>query len=250
MKERRRAIVDYVNAMGNVSIAQLKEAFPEVSEMTIRNDIKALDHDRQLVRVYGGVRSMEFAVGADGPFDLRRARHVEAKGDIARKAAGLVRANTTLYLDSGSTVAALAGALPDLNLTVFTCGVYNLLELGRLERVETIVPGGALNRINMCLHGSRTVRAVRNLRFDQMFIGASSYMAGDGFGCGSDEEAELKRTCIERSEQRIVLMDASKIGRAATFTFCDLADIDIVVTDGDAPDDFLARCAAAGVEVL
>ena len=43
MEERRRAIVELVNKMGSVSIAQLKEAFPEVSEMTIRNDIKALD---------------------------------------------------------------------------------------------------------------------------------------------------------------------------------------------------------------
>ena len=64
MEERRRAIVELVNKMGSVSIAQLKEAFPEVSEMTIRNDIKALDREHKLVRVYGGVRSLEFAVGA------------------------------------------------------------------------------------------------------------------------------------------------------------------------------------------
>ena len=59
MEERRRAIVELVNKMSSVSIAQLKEAFPEVSEMTIRNDIKALDREHKLVRVYGGVRSLE-----------------------------------------------------------------------------------------------------------------------------------------------------------------------------------------------
>ena len=145
MKERRRAIVELVNKMSSVSIAQLKEAFPEVSEMTIRNDIKALDREHKLVRVYGGVRSLEFAVGADGLFDVRRNQNVDAKAAIAAKAAKLVRPNTTIYLDSGSTLAKFAAALPDEHLMVFTCGIYNVMELGHFDTVDVIVPGGTLN---------------------------------------------------------------------------------------------------------
>ena len=175
MEERRRAIAELVNKMGSVSIAQLKEAFPEVSEMTIRNDIKALDREHKLVRVYGGVRSLEFAVGADGLFDVRRNQNVDAKAAIAAKAAKLVRPNTTIYLDSGSTLAKFAAALPDEHLMVFTCGIYNVMELGHFDTVDVIVPGGTLNRYNMCLHGSRAIREIRKLRFDQVFIGAASY---------------------------------------------------------------------------
>lgn len=250
MKERRAAIVELVNKMSSLSIAQLKEAFPEVSEMTIRNDIKALDREHKLVRVYGGVRSMGFAVGADGLIDVRRGQNVDAKEAIAAKAAGLVRPNTTVYLDSGSTVAKLASTLPDEHLMVFTCGIYNVVELARFENIEVIVPGGSLNRTNMCLHGSRAIREVRNLRFDQVFICATSYSKTSGLTCGSDEEAELKRACIAQAEQKILLLDSSKIGRAATFTICDLDAFDAVVTDGNMPEDFLERCSAAGVEVL
>ena len=250
MEERRRAIVELVNKMGSVSIAQLKEAFPEVSEMTIRNDIKALDREHKLVRVYGGVRSLEFAVGADGLFDVRRNQNVDAKAAIAAKAAKLVRPNTTIYLDSGSTLAKFAAALPDEHLMVFTCGIYNVMELGHFDTVDVIVPGGTLNRYNMCLHGSRAIREIRKLRFDQVFIGAASYSKTAGLSCGSDEEAELKRACLEQAEQKVLLLDSTKLGKISTFAIWDIDQFDVIVTDGNMPADFLERCTAAGVDVL
>lgn len=250
MEERRNAIIALLNKENSLSIAQLKEAFPDVSEMTLRNDIKALDKEHRLIRVYGGIRSIEFVVGGDGMFEIRRDTNADAKSAIASKAAGIIRENTTIYLDSGTTTAALASAIPDQRLIIFTCGVYSLFELARLERVTTIVPGGSLNRFNMCLHGSRAIREVRKLRFDQVFVGVTAYNKESGFSCGSDEEAELKRICMEQAEQRVVLMDSSKIGKAATFSVGDLEDIDTVITDGKAPADFLERCQDAGVEVL
>ena len=250
MNERREAIVRLVDSQGSATIAQLKDAFPEVSEMTIRNDIKALDADHRLVRIYGGVRSIETAVGADGLIDLRRNKNVAAKNAIARKAAELITAGTSVYLDSGSTIAALAAALPDVQLQAFTCGIYNILELGRYSYIKTIVPGGSLNRYNMCLHGSRAVREVARMHFDQVFIGASGYSTSCGFTCGSDEEAELKRTAIERADARIMLFDSSKIDHASTFTFCDIDDLDIIVTEDGLPAELQARCEAAGVRIL
>ena len=250
MNERREAIVRLVDNQGSASIAQLKDAFPEVSEMTIRNDIKALDAEHRLVRIYGGVRSIETAVGADGLIDLRRNKNVAEKNAIARKAAALVSANTSVYLDSGSTVAALAANLPDVQLQAFTCGIYNMLELGRYSYIKTIVPGGSLNRFNMCLHGSRAVREVARMHFDQVFIGASGYSAACGFTCGSDEEAELKRAAIARADERIMLFDSSKLEHVSTFTFCDIDDLDVIVTEDGLPDELRARCEAAGVRIL
>lgn len=49
MEERRRRIVELVNTMGNVSFAQLKERFSDVSEMTLRTDLKYLDETHQIL---------------------------------------------------------------------------------------------------------------------------------------------------------------------------------------------------------
>ena len=65
MEQRRNAIVELVNREGSLSFVQLKEAFPSVSEMTLRTDLKALDQARRVVRVHGGVKSVEVVVGTD-----------------------------------------------------------------------------------------------------------------------------------------------------------------------------------------
>ena len=40
MELRRNAIVELINDKGTVSFSQLKAAFPNVSEMTLRTDLK------------------------------------------------------------------------------------------------------------------------------------------------------------------------------------------------------------------
>ncbi len=60
-----------------------------------------------------------------------------------------------------------------------------------------------------------------------------------GFTCGINDEAILKQTAIRQSEQVIVLMDSSKIGVKCSFDVCGFEDIDVVVSDGKLPEDFL-----------
>ena len=117
MEQRRNAIVELVNREGSLSFVQLKEAFPSVSEMTLRTDLKALDQARRVVRVHGGVKSVEVVVGTDDQFGRRTARNASEKQIIAEKAAALLRPNTTVFLDSGSTATAVARCVPCLLYT-------------------------------------------------------------------------------------------------------------------------------------
>ena len=39
MAERRERIVEFINKEGNITFAQLKQEFPDVSEMTLRTDL-------------------------------------------------------------------------------------------------------------------------------------------------------------------------------------------------------------------
>ena len=77
MEQRRNQIVELVNRKGSISFAQLKEAFPSVSEMTLRTDLKALDEARRVVRVHGGVKSVEQVVGTDDLLSRRAARNAD-----------------------------------------------------------------------------------------------------------------------------------------------------------------------------
>ena len=208
MQERRQKIVEFVNRLGTVSFAQLKAAFPEVSEMTLRTDLKALDEERRLVRVHGGAKSVEVVVGTDD-FLLRRSlRAAPEKAQIARKALGLLRPDMTIYLDSGSTATALARLIPDERYQIFTGSLSCAGELLRLTKARVFLPGGFLNRYSQSLYGVHPMQFIGQVNFDLALIGTTSYAEKSGFSCGMEEEAQLKRAVIAQAEHSYVLMDA------------------------------------------
>lgn len=250
MEERRSAIVELINSCGTVTFRQLKEAFPNVSDMTLRTDLKALDQDGRIVRVHGGARSVEQVVGTDGLLDTRSALNTEAKAVIAHKASGLIAPNSTVFLDSGSTTTALARVLPNHHSLYFTNSITCGIELSRLDAPESIVVGGHLNRYSLSMNGSSTVEEIRKLAFDILFLGVTGYQDEAGITCGSSDEATLKRVCMERASKVVALMDSSKVGRRSTFHVCDLTDLDVIVSDNKLPEPFLRACELAGVEVL
>ena len=63
MEARRNAIVELINEKGTVSFSQIKEAFPGVSEMTLRTDLKLLDEARRILRIHGGAKSVQVLIG-------------------------------------------------------------------------------------------------------------------------------------------------------------------------------------------
>ena len=250
MIERRDSIAALVTSEGSVTFSQLKKAFPDVSEMTLRTDLKALDEARRIVRTHGGARSVEYVVGTDDLLLNRNTRNVEAKAIIARKAKDLVRPDSTIFLDSGSTTTMLARELEDLRTLVFTNSLTCAAELARLERTRTIMIGGSLNRYSLSLNGSKSIEDVNSLSFDLLFLGVTSFQSSSGFACGSDDEAALKRALIAHAEKTVVLMDSSKLGQKSTFKICDLADVDYVVSDGNLTEHFKKYCEEAEVTVL
>ncbi len=204
---------------------------------------------RRIVRTHGGARSVEYVVGTDDLLLNRNTRNVESKAVIARKAKELLRPDSTIFLDSGSTTTALARELDDMRMIVFTNSLTCAAELARLERARTIMIGGTLNRYSLSLNGSKSVEDVNALSFDLLLLGVTSFQSSSGFACGSDDEAALKRALISRAERTVVLMD-SKLGRKSTFKICGLSDVDYVVSDGNLTEHFKKYCEEAEVTVL
>lgn len=180
MTERREAIAKFVTERGTVTFAQLKKTFPDVSEMTIRTDLRPLDEARRIVRTHGGARSVEYVVGTDNLLLNRSARNVEEKNIIAGKAKELVRPNSTIFLDSGSTTTRLAKEIEDKRLLAFTNSLTCAAELSNLENVHTIVIGGKLNRYSMSLNGSKSIEEIGLLNFDMLFLGLISFQSSMG----------------------------------------------------------------------
>lgn len=247
MDERRDAIVALVNEKSNITFAELKKRFPQVSDMTIRTDLKALDEAKRIVRVHGGAKSVEQVIGNDDLLGKRAVRNVEAKQLIAEKAIKLVRPNTTVFIDSGSTTTLMANLFPDVQCVIFTNSLSCGIELSKLTKARVYMVGGLLNRNSLSVVGYSALKEMDPVNYDMAFLGATSYDDQLGFTCESAEDNAIKRMAISKAVQNIILMDASKLGRRGSFTIGQLNEVTDVVMDGNVPDDFRQSCARNNV---
>ncbi len=250
METRRKQMVELVDQSGFVRFSQIKQRFPNVSEMTLRTDLKALDEEKKIVRVHGGARSVGQVIGTDDYLNRRAVRRLSEKEIIAGKAVKLVLPDTAVFLDSGSTTTEMARRFPDQNNLIYTTGLSCATELAALTEPSVLLPGGKLNRYSISVYGSSVVQELQRVNFHQTFLGVTNYEFQTGFTCGNSEEAILKRTAISQAEQVIVLMDSSKVGVKGTYSICGLEQIDIIVSDGQLPEDFLMECSKNHVTVL
>lgn len=249
MEQRRNSIVDFVNEKGNITFAQLEKQFSSVSPMTLRTDLKSLDEAKKIVRIHGGAKSVEVVLGTDDYIGRRAVRNVLEKEAIVEKAVQLIKPNTSVFLDSGSTTTALAKIWPDQPNFIFTSSMTCVMELARLKHPTVVVLGGELNKFSMSVCGMQAVETVKRLNFDLSFLGVTSYAADSGFSCEVMMESYLKQAVLGQSAEKIVLMDSSKTEKKSTFHICRLEETDMVISDEGISGDFRSECEKAGVEL-
>lgn len=165
MEMRRNAIAELVNKHGTVSFAQIKEQFPQVSEMTLRTDLKALDAAKEIVRIHGGAKSVQLVIGTDDYLPRRAVRNIQSKQEIAKKAVQLVLPDTVIFLDSGSTTTELARIFPDQSNLIYTTGLSCATELANLTKPVIMLPGGQLNRYSISMYGISAIRELEQVNF-------------------------------------------------------------------------------------
>lgn len=249
MEQRRNAIVDFVNEKGNITFAQLEKKFPEVSQMTLRTDLKYLDEIKKIVRIHGGAKSVEVVLGTDDYIGRRAVRNVEEKENVVEKAVSLIKPNTTIFMDSGSTTTALAKIWPDQPNFIFTSSMTCAMELSKLKSPTVFVIGGELNKFSMSVCGVSAIEQIKAVNFDLAFLGVTSYSSDVGFSCEVLMESYLKQAVLQRSGERIVLMDSFKTDKKSTFHICRLEEVSMVISDPGISKEFREECERVGVQL-
>lgn len=232
MQKRRQRIVELVNQEGQLTFSRLKDAFPEVSEMTLRTDLKYLDETGAIIRIHGGARSMDTLAGTDGTLTQRTARNVALKNEIAVKARSLLRPGSSVFIDSGSTATAFCRQIPNESRQIYTSGLSCALELCALDQPKVHITGGQVSRDSVSIVGAQSVLGLKSCHFDICFLGTTSFSPEQGFCCEHRDDALLKSVAIRQSDYVVVLMDSGKFGLSNTHCFAELTDVDAVVSDG------------------
>ncbi len=236
-RERQQHIARSVEEHGRVRVADLAERF-DVSEVTIRKDLRVLEAEGRVVRAHGGA----LAPGHSRPeraFEVRERLQRTQKEQIGAAAAALVIDGESIALDASTTALAMARSLkargPWVHLTVITNGLRIASELAGHRGITVAMPGGFVRSEALSVVGPLGSGLLERVNIQKAFMGAAGFTLETGLSDATDEEAQIKRLIVEAAHEVVALIDHTKWGRSAFATFCPTDRLTAVVTDVDAP---------------
>lgn len=245
--DRREEIVRLVSESGSVSVAHLAELL-EVSSMTVRRDLAALDESGSLRRERGGAR----LTGERG-YDEKHVANAEEKQAIAKTCAAMVKARDAIFLDAGTTTFEIARRILDVpGLFVVTDDIKIAFLLSQCADMDVMVCGGQVQRQTGCIIGTFADQMVSYVQIDKAFLGAASINAQFNVLTPTIEKASLKRRVVASAEESYLAVDQSKFNRKALMKTNSLGDYTAVVTTMRfSPEErrLLARRGATVIEV-
>ena len=245
---RQEQLKKYIERKSVATIQELRALFPEISLMTLHRDLDSLESMGVITKYRGGVRSVRHP--DDVEFNIRMKENTTGKMSIVKKAMKLIKPESSLFLDAGTSNLLLARNLPDIDMNITTISPGIALELCRLQHPIVNLCGGTMNRKNLSVSGMNTLELLRKINIDIAFIGVSGCSPEAGFTCGTEADMQMKRTVIEKARTRVVMCGTDKLKRLMPFTFAELSEVDYIISDGSLSEEFVQRAVSCGVTVL
>lgn len=234
-EERRLKILGILEEKKTISVKELKEIFG-VSKDTIRQDLKILDDQKLLRRIYGGaVRVKKGSV--EIPFSLREITNQEIKEAIGKEASKLIEDGDSLIFDASTTALQVARNIdPAKRVTILTTSLDICISLAHNPNVNVIATGGTLHPLSMSFVGPQAEGAIQNYLADCLFLGVKAIsLEQKAIADAFELEAHLKNVMIRSARKVIVVAESRKFEDQAFFKVANLSAVHIIVTDNNIP---------------
>ncbi len=248
---RRSRIRERLEQRGYIRVADIARDFA-ISSVTARTDLDALVESGAARRVHGGAVSASTA--PEAPVEQTSQADTASKSAIGRRAAGLIDAGQSVFLDVGSTALAVAEALVDRtelhDVVVVTNGLATALALEpAIPRISVIVTGGSLRPLQHSLVNPMAQQLLASVHADVAILGCNGIDVDAGVTNVNLPEAEIKRAMVEASDRVIITADSSKLARITVGHVALLSQVDTIVTDAEADRAVVDELRAAGATV-
>ncbi len=224
--ERESAILARLAATGELTVTDMAQALG-VSDVTIRGDLRSLEHQGLIVRTRGGARPSSLK-----GILQRQKIHVEAKGRIAAEAAALIRDDDTVMIEAGTTTALIARHLMGRRGVQVVTNSTLVFSNARLNpALNIILTGGVFRRESESLVGPLAERAIGDFNTRIAFLGTDGFSPERGLTTRFVEGGKVAAMMRDRAEETWLVADSSKFGQAGFVTFLPLEGITGIITD-------------------
>jgi DeoR/GlpR family transcriptional regulator of sugar metabolism len=246
--ERHYLILEQLRRQGKVQTLELSRLL-QVSEDTLRRDLRDLAANGKLQRVHGGALPRSTVAG--GSFAEREGQAASSKQELAVVAARLLQDNQVILIDGGTTNLQVARNLPRaLQATIVTPSPAIALALLPYPQVEVLLLGGRLAKGVETAVGSATSEALHGIRADVCLLGVCSLHQEIGISVADREEALVKRLMIAQSGEVIAVAVGDKLGTAMPYVVGPASELTHLVVERFIPDEVTRPYVQMGITVI
>lgn len=246
-EERQQEILRLISSEGRASVVDLSRRY-NVSEVTIRADLQALSEQGLIVRTHGG--AVVIPQSPELSLNLRRQQQRSEKERIGAAAAEYVSDGDAIFLDTSSTALAIARHLKKhRELTILTNSLAVAQAVLDVNSVAVVMTGGVLRRETVSLIGLEGLGVLSKYNIKTGFFGAHGLSLPEGLTDVSVGEAEVKRQVVTLCRTAIAVIDATKWGRVGPASFASVQDLNLIITDQQAPAGLVEQVRALGARI-
>lgn len=229
-QRRRDEIIQLLKHQGRITITEMVTRFG-CSEATARRDLEQLEGVHPVIRTIGGAMYDGMGTMRELHFAEKEGLSILEKEKIAQLASDLIVESDVIGLSGGTTNFLLAKLLKvRKGITVVTNAVNIAMELAG-SPIQVVVTGGIMRHNSFELCGPIGEGMIAQLHIGKMFIGIDGISATGGITSYSEQEAQIAKALIRRSQETYAVFDHTKANRTSLFSVAALSELKAVVTD-------------------
>lgn len=226
---RKAKIKELILEKKNVTVAELTALF-DVTEETIRRDLKQLEDEGVLTRIYGGAYISD-GVQSDVNVNLREHILVEGKKQIATKCVEFIKNGDSIFLDASTTSLYIANMIDNRRITVVTNSIKIVNALMDNPNVHLVIIGGVVSNSSMSALGRNAEQNMNSYYFDLAFISCRTISMQHGITDSNEQQAEVRRLAVERANKVYLIADHTKFNRTSFARICGFEHIHKIIVD-------------------
>lgn len=245
---RKQAVLKELQTTGSANIIELAERLG-VSTMTIRRDLMKFAEEGIVTLEHGGAilnggSLFEYGMG------VKENENSEEKERIARHCAALVKDGQSVYIDSGTTGAAIAKLLGNRrHITVMTHSLLAANALAGNDQINLIMCPGVFRQRSMAFMGQLTDDFIKSFKIDLLFLCVEGIDAENGVSVQDVKDGLTKRMLSEHAGTVVCAADSTKFGKQL---FCKIAPADrisLFVTDSGLYESYKKEFSERGLNL-
>lgn len=233
MNKRQSQILDLLTQNKKLKVTELSDVL-NVSQVTIRKDLSALEESGIIVREHGYAKLNE-----SDDINNRLAYHYDIKQKIAEKAVESIEDGETVMIESGSCCAlvALEIAKTKKDVTLITNSAFIADYIRKTGNVRIILLGGEYQEESQVMVGPITRKCAEGFFVDKLFVGTDGFTKETGFTGNDYMRSEAVKDMAKQSSNVIVITDSVKFQQKGVVSLLDTKKVSYVYTDSNIPED-------------